>query len=180
MGHPKITSKMGIGQSKRNRPTFDPSIPLSLHKPWEKPKNDPIQRVGDRQKWINGLRAVLKPVVLKIYEVNGGIGHIPGCQAPSHLAETVDLDEIKGRHLPGSGPLPGALDPENFQALRRCCHMRKTAQGHVDYRTRGVIADLRNYREHIMAELTDGSQEAITKAIRKGTKNFLATYGTSN
>lgn len=149
--------------------------------PWKKNNwgNSALKKRSDRQQWINSLRIPIKLTIMRIYQSKGMPGHINGCvgvvqageQRLGHLADTWDLDEISGRHT--MGPIPAALWPKDMQLLRRCCHMLKTARGHVDYRSKEIREALWESSDLLVSLLppVSGSnpytKKDLSKAIRR-------------
>ncbi len=148
--------------------------------PWKKPMwNNKVKKKSDRQHWIDTLRIPLKLAIMRIYQAKGWPDHINGCVGVAKvgearlgaLATTWDLDEISGRHT--MGPIPAALWPKDHQLLRRCCHMLKTARGHVDYRPKEIKDALWELSDLLVSLLppVSGSnpytKKDLSKAIRR-------------
>jgi len=152
VGHPKDTGRTGIGMRKHG----------------DKVKA-PLASKSERGDWIADLRGPIKEVVMKITFKDGYPPHIPGCHGV--MEELWDLDEINGRHT--MGPVPAALWPRDMQMLRRCCHMLKTARGHVDYRSESVREALWASSDFLVSLLppVSGSnpytKKDLSKALRR-------------
>lgn len=175
------SSKTGIGLKKKvHEENCICKACVKPKSPWKsKMWNNKKLKSSDRQKWIDSLRIPLKLTVMRITFSFGIPEHINGCVGVAKageerlgaLAYTWDLDEIDGRHT--MGPVPGALWPRDMQVLRRCCHMLKTARGHVDYRSKEVRQALWESSDLLVSLLppVSGSnpytKKDLSKAIRR-------------
>lgn len=167
------STRTGIGGRKvgaTNKPHPIECICRGCNKPKSPWKEHPYRKMrpkSDKQAWIDSLRIPVKLTVMRITLSFGRPGHIEGCTGDS---EIWDLDEISGRHTMGA--VPAALWPRDMQILRRCCHMLKTARGHVDYRSEQVRQALWQSSDLMVSLLPQRSglnpytKKDLSKAIR--------------